>query len=37
MIEGFAQKMPEAEMLQAILFAHKHILTVIDLVEEIRE
>ncbi len=37
MIEGFAREMPEAEMLQAILFAHKNILTVIDLVEEIRE
>jgi polyribonucleotide nucleotidyltransferase len=37
MIEGFAREMPEAEMLGAILWGHKHILTVIDMIEELRQ
>ncbi len=37
MIEGFAREMSEEEMLQAILFAHKHIVTVIEMVEELRQ
>jgi polyribonucleotide nucleotidyltransferase len=36
MIEGFAREMPEDEMLQAILFAHRHVVEVIDLIEELR-
>ena len=36
MIEGFAREMPEEEMLQAILFAHKNIADIIDLIEELR-
>src|SRR4051794_29299324 len=30
MIEGFAREMPEDRMLQALMFGHKHILTVIN-------
>jgi polyribonucleotide nucleotidyltransferase len=37
MIEGFAREMPEEAMAQAIMFAHRHILTVIDMVEELRK
>jgi polyribonucleotide nucleotidyltransferase len=37
MIEGFAREMSEEHMLQAILYAHKHIVTVIDMVEELRQ
>jgi len=37
MIEGFAREMSEEEMLQSILFAHKHIVTVIEMVEELRQ
>ena len=35
MIEGFAHEMPEDEMMEAILFAHKVIHDVIDLQEEL--
>jgi polyribonucleotide nucleotidyltransferase len=37
MIEGFAREMPEDQMLQAILWGHKHITTVVEMVEELRE
>src|SRR6516225_4712414 len=37
MIEGFAREMPEAEMLEAILWGHKHIVAVVDMIEELRE
>ncbi len=37
MIEGFAREMPEADMLEAIVWGHKHIVTVIDMIEELRE
>jgi polyribonucleotide nucleotidyltransferase len=37
MIEGFAREMSEADMLQAILWGHKHIVTVVDMIEELRE
>jgi polyribonucleotide nucleotidyltransferase len=36
MIEGFAREMPEADMLQAILWGHKHIITVVEMIEELR-
>jgi polyribonucleotide nucleotidyltransferase len=36
MIEGFAREMPEETMADAILFAHKQIVTVVDLIEELR-
>ena len=36
MIEGFAREMSEDNMVEAILFGHRHILSVIDLVEELR-
>lgn len=36
MIEGFAREMPEADMLEAILWGHQHIVTVIDMIEELR-
>jgi polyribonucleotide nucleotidyltransferase len=36
MIEGFAREMPEADMLEAILFGHKHIVAIIDMIEELR-
>src|SRR5689334_9362513 len=32
MIEGFAREMSEENMLQAIVYAHKHIVTVIEMV-----
>jgi polyribonucleotide nucleotidyltransferase len=37
MIEGFAREMSEENMLDAILFAHKHIVDIIDLIEELRD
>jgi len=37
MIEGFAREMPEAEMLEAILWGHKHIVTIIEMIEELRD
>jgi polyribonucleotide nucleotidyltransferase len=36
MIEGFAREMPEADVLEAILWGHQHIVTVIDMIEELR-
>jgi polyribonucleotide nucleotidyltransferase len=36
MIEGFAREMAEEEMLKAIMFAHKHIVEIIDLIDELR-
>src|SRR5262249_18672267 len=36
MIEGFARQMSEADMLRAILFAHGHVKTVIEMIEELR-
>jgi polyribonucleotide nucleotidyltransferase len=36
MIEGFAREMPEETMASAILFAHKQIVTIVDLIEELR-
>jgi polyribonucleotide nucleotidyltransferase len=37
MIEGFAREMSEENMVQAILFAHRHIVTLVDMVEELRQ
>jgi polyribonucleotide nucleotidyltransferase len=37
MIEGFAREMSEENMLQAILFGHKNLVTVIDMIHELRE
>ena len=37
MIEGFAREMPEAQMLEAILWGHKHIATIVEMIEELRE
>ena len=37
MIEGFAREMSEENMLQAILFAHQHIRTIIEMIGELRE
>lgn len=37
MIEGFAREMPEAKMEEAILWGHKHIVTIIEMIEELRE
>ncbi len=36
MIEGFAREMPEQDMLQAVLFGHQHIKTIIEMIEELR-
>lgn len=36
MIEGFAREISEENMVQAILFAHQHIITVVDMIEELR-
>src|SRR6185369_13446517 len=36
MIEGFAREMPEDAMVAAIMFAHKQIVAIIDLIEELR-
>jgi polyribonucleotide nucleotidyltransferase len=37
MIEGFAREMSEENMVQAILFAHRHISELVDMVMELRE
>jgi polyribonucleotide nucleotidyltransferase len=37
MIEGFAREMGEDDMARAIVFAHEHVVKVIDLIEEFRE
>jgi polyribonucleotide nucleotidyltransferase len=37
MIEGFAREMKEENMLEAILWGHKHIITIIEMIEELRE
>jgi polyribonucleotide nucleotidyltransferase len=37
MIEGFAREMAEDNMVQAIVFAHKHIIQVIDMIEALRD
>src|SRR5437763_7947338 len=37
MIEGFAREMPEDQMLEAILFAHQHVVEIVDMVEELRQ
>jgi polyribonucleotide nucleotidyltransferase len=36
MIEGFARELSEENMLQAILFAHRHVVQVIDQIEQLR-
>jgi polyribonucleotide nucleotidyltransferase len=36
MIEGFAREMSEDNMVQAILFAHKNVVKIVDLIEELR-
>jgi polyribonucleotide nucleotidyltransferase len=37
MIEGFAREMSEESMLQAIVFAHKQIILVVEMIEELRQ
>lgn len=37
MIEGFARELPEEVMADAVMFGHKHIVRIIDLIEELRE
>ncbi len=37
MIEGFAREMSEENMVQAILFAHQNIVTVVDMIEQLRQ
>ena len=37
MIEGFAREMSEEAMLQAIQLAHKYVIEVVDLIEELRD
>ncbi|MEZ6141894.1 MAG: polyribonucleotide nucleotidyltransferase [Zavarzinella sp.] len=37
MIEGFGRELPEEEMVAAIMFAHKAIVEIIDLIEELRD
>jgi len=37
MIEGFAREMSEENMIQAILFAHQQIVTIVEMVEELRD
>jgi polyribonucleotide nucleotidyltransferase len=37
MIEGFAREFSDENMLEAILFGHKHIVQVIDMIESLRE
>ncbi|HEY7308803.1 MAG TPA: polyribonucleotide nucleotidyltransferase [Gemmataceae bacterium] len=37
MIEGFAREMPESQMLEAIFWGHKHIATIVEMIEELRE
>src|SRR5262249_20638805 len=36
MIEGFARELSEENMVQAIMFAHRHIASIVDLIEELR-
>jgi polyribonucleotide nucleotidyltransferase len=36
MIEGFAREFSEENMVQAIMFAHQHVVRVIDAIEELR-
>jgi polyribonucleotide nucleotidyltransferase len=37
MIEGFAREMSEENMVQAIQFGHEHIVTIIDMIEDLRK
>lgn len=37
MIEGFARELPEDIVLEAVMFGHQHIVTIIELIEELRE
>jgi len=37
MIEGFARELSEENMLQAILFAHRYVVELVDLIEELRD
>ncbi len=37
MIEGFARELPEDVVLAAVMFGHKHIVEIIELIEELRE
>src|SRR5260370_27903347 len=37
MIEGFAREMSEENMVEAILFAHKHIVEVVEMIEQLRQ
>src|SRR5207244_5450549 len=37
MIEGFAREMSEENMVEAILYAHKHIAQVVDMIEQLRK
>jgi polyribonucleotide nucleotidyltransferase len=37
MIEGFAREMSEENMVEAILFAHKHIAQVVDMIVQLRQ
>jgi len=37
MIEGFAREMSEENMAVAILFAHQQVVTIVDMVEELRQ
>ena len=37
MIEGFAREMSEENMLQAVLFAHRQVVTIVDMIEELRQ
>jgi polyribonucleotide nucleotidyltransferase len=37
MIEGFAREMSEENMVQAILFAHRHIADLVDMIEQLRK
>ena len=37
MIEGFAREMSEENMVQAIMFAHRNIVTIVDMIEELRQ
>ena len=36
MIEGFARDIPEDQMLAAIMFAHKHVVQIVELIEALR-
>jgi polyribonucleotide nucleotidyltransferase len=37
MIEGFAREMSEENMIEAILYAHRQIVTLVDMIEELRQ